>query len=61
MGVKESTGEKGLFPANFTRPIWKYMWNVLKRCIPTTISRFFYKRKKIENIYIYVKRVSLNF
>ncbi|CAG0924332.1 unnamed protein product [Notodromas monacha] len=21
MGVKESTGEKGLFPANFTRPI----------------------------------------
>ncbi|KAK8788141.1 hypothetical protein V5799_022083 [Amblyomma americanum] len=21
MGIKESTGEKGLFPANFTRPI----------------------------------------
>ena len=21
LGVKESTGEKGLFPANFTRPI----------------------------------------
>jgi len=22
MGIKESTGRKGLFPANFTRPIW---------------------------------------
>jgi len=21
MGIKETTGEKGLFPANFTRPI----------------------------------------
>lgn len=23
MGQKEGTNEKGLFPANFTRPIWK--------------------------------------
>ena len=22
LGIKESTGEKGLFPANFTKPIW---------------------------------------
>lgn len=22
MGIKESTNEKGMFPANFTRPIW---------------------------------------
>jgi len=22
MGVKEGSGEKGMFPANFTRPLW---------------------------------------
>lgn len=22
MGIKEATGRQGLFPANFTRPIW---------------------------------------
>lgn len=24
MGIKESTGEKGMFPANFTRPLWNH-------------------------------------
>ena len=23
MGVMQSTGQKGMFPANFTRPMWK--------------------------------------
>ena len=27
MGIKEATGRQGLFPANFTRPIWENGWN----------------------------------
>ncbi len=27
MGIKEATGRQGLFPANFTRPIWAAGWN----------------------------------
>lgn len=63
MGVKESTGEKGLFPANFTRPIWKFTWKALNNVSQKTISSFFYKTKKkfIENIYIHVIRVSFKF
>lgn len=31
MGIKEATSRQGLFPANFTRPIWK-------RCKPREID-----------------------
>lgn len=28
MGLKESTGEKGMFPANFTRPLWAFLISI---------------------------------
>ena len=34
MGIREVSGEKGLFPANFTRPIW---WALSSPWPPSTL------------------------
>lgn len=58
MGVKESTGEKGLFPANFTRPIWKHMWNIKKDISQQLFLDSFTKEKKYrKNIHLCQKSI----